>query len=110
VTLWGRTAEVAKQYLKKGSPIFIKGRLQLDVWEQGGQKRSRLRVIGENMQLLGGKEDAAATPREPVSGQTRVPQHLPVYRQGGALAYLIRIWTPNRARAASLCIVGRLER
>ena len=76
VTLWGRTAEVAQQYLRKGNPVFIEGRLQLDTWEdkQTGQKRSRLRVVGENMQLLGSKEGAAATPREPVPGQTRVPQ------------------------------------
>ncbi len=56
VTLWGRTAEVAGEYLKKGRPVFIEGRLQLDSWDdkQTGQKRSKLKVIGEGMQLLGG--------------------------------------------------------
>src|SRR3989442_5501859 len=55
VTLWGRTAEVAGEYLKKGRPVFIEGRLQLDTWDdkQSGQKRSKLRVICENMQMLG---------------------------------------------------------
>jgi single-strand DNA-binding protein len=55
VTLWGRTAEVAGEYLKKGRPVFIEGRLQLDSWDdkQTGQKRSKLKVIGETMQLLG---------------------------------------------------------
>ena len=53
VTLWGRTAEVAAQYLHKGSPVLIEGRLRLDTWETDGQKRSKLRVIGERMQLLG---------------------------------------------------------
>jgi single-strand DNA-binding protein len=55
VTFWGRTAEVAGEYLKKGRPVFIEGRLQLDTWDdkQSGQKRSRLKVIGENMQMLG---------------------------------------------------------
>src|SRR3989442_9004133 len=55
VTLWGRTAEVAGEYLKKGRPIFVEGRLQLDSWDdkQSGQKRSKLKVIGENMQMLG---------------------------------------------------------
>jgi len=53
VTLWGRTAEVANQYLSKGSPIFIEGRLKLDSWESDGQKKSKLRVIGERMQMLG---------------------------------------------------------
>jgi len=58
VILWGHAAEVAQQYLRKGSPVFIEGRLQLDTWEdkQTGQKRSKLRVVGENMQLLGNKE------------------------------------------------------
>ena len=56
VTLWGRTAEVANQYLSKGSPILIEGRLKLDTWEKDGQKRSKLRVIGERMQMLGGRE------------------------------------------------------
>jgi single-strand DNA-binding protein len=76
VILWNRLAEIAQQYLHKGSPVLIEGRLQLDTWEdkQTGQKRSRLRVVGENMQLLGSKEGAAAPPREPVPGQTRVPQ------------------------------------
>ena len=57
VTLWGRTAEVASEYLKKGRPVFIEGRLQMDSWDdkQTGQKRTRLRVVAENMQLLGGR-------------------------------------------------------
>ncbi len=58
VTLWGRQAEVAGEYAKKGRPLYIEGRLQLDSWEdkQTGQKRSKLRVVGENLQLLGGRE------------------------------------------------------
>jgi single-strand DNA-binding protein len=55
VTLWGRTAEVAGEYLSKGSPIFIEGRLKLDQWEKDGQKHSKLKVIGERMQMVGGK-------------------------------------------------------
>ena len=55
VTLWGRTAEVAGEYLSKGSPVFIEGRLKLDTWEQDGQKRSKLKVVGEKMQLIGGR-------------------------------------------------------
>ena len=53
ITLWGRLAEVAAEYLKKGSPALIEGRLRLDTWEQDGHKRSKLRVIGERMQMLG---------------------------------------------------------
>ncbi len=55
ITLWGRTAEVAGEYLSKGSPVLIEGRLKLDQWETEGQKRSKLKVIGERMQMLGGR-------------------------------------------------------
>jgi len=63
VTFWGRTAEVAGEYLKKGRPVFIEGRLQLDTWDdkQSGQKRSKLKVIGETMQMLGSRGGAADT-------------------------------------------------
>jgi single-strand DNA-binding protein len=57
VTLWGRTAEIAGEYLKKGRPVLIEGRLQLDTWDdkQSGQKRSKLKVVGEGLQLIGGR-------------------------------------------------------
>src|SRR6188508_2742681 len=57
VTLWGREAEVASEYLAKGRPVFIEGRLQLDSWDdkQTGQKRSKMRVVCENMQFVGGR-------------------------------------------------------
>lgn len=55
VTLWGRTAEVAGEYLGKGSSILIEGRLKLDTWEQEGQKRSKLRVVADRMQMLGAR-------------------------------------------------------
>lgn len=57
VTLWGRTAEIAGEYLKKGRPVFIEGRLQLDTWDdkQSGQKRSKLKVVGEGLQLIGSR-------------------------------------------------------
>ena len=65
VTFWGRTAEVAGEYLKKGRSVFIEGRLQLDSWDdkQSGQKRTKLKVIGEMMQMLG------ARPGGPVGGE-----------------------------------------
>jgi single-strand DNA-binding protein len=57
VTFFGRTAEVVSEYLSKGSPIFVEGRLKQDTWEKDGQKRSKLYVIVDRMQLLGGKSD-----------------------------------------------------
>src|SRR5690349_4623771 len=57
VVLWARLAEIAGEYLRKGRPVFIEGRLQMDSWDdkQTGQKRTKLRVVGESMQLLGGR-------------------------------------------------------
>jgi single-strand DNA-binding protein len=76
VTLWGRTAEVASEYLTKGSPVFIEGRLKLDSWEgQDGQKRSKLKVVCERMQLVGargqgGSEGAGPRPTQRPTSQT----------------------------------------
>jgi len=56
VTFWGRTAEVAAEYLSKGAPVFIEGRLKLDTWEKDGQKNYKLRVVCDRMQLLGSRE------------------------------------------------------
>lgn len=57
VELWGRLAEIAGEYAKKGRPLYIEGRLRMDTWEDktSGQKRSRMKVVGENLQLLGGR-------------------------------------------------------
>jgi single-strand DNA-binding protein len=62
VVLWARLAEIAGEYLRKGRPVFIEGRLQMDSWDdkQTGQKRTKLRVVGESMQLLGGRPGGAA--------------------------------------------------
>jgi len=56
ITLWGRTAEIASEYISKGDPVFIEGRLRYESWESDGQKRSKLKVVGEKLQLLGGKK------------------------------------------------------
>jgi single-strand DNA-binding protein len=62
VTLWGRTAEVAGEYLSKGSSVLIEGRLKLDTWETDGQKRSKLRVVADRMQMIGGRSGGDGTP------------------------------------------------
>jgi single-strand DNA-binding protein len=59
VTLWGRTAEVAGEYLSKGRSILIEGYLKTDSWDdkETGKKRSKLKVVGEVLQMLGGGKD-----------------------------------------------------
>lgn len=60
VEAWNKTGELCAQYLDKGSPVFIDGKLKLDSWEdKDGQKRTKLKVVAENVQFLsvGKKED-----------------------------------------------------
>lgn len=54
-TAWGKTAEVANEYLVKGSPVLIDGRLDFQQWEKDGQKRSKLLVMVNKLQLIGSK-------------------------------------------------------
>jgi single-strand DNA-binding protein len=68
VTLWGRQAEVASEYLNKGSPVLVEGRLKLDTWEKEGKKQSKLRVIGERMQMLGSRGAGGGAPGGPARG------------------------------------------
>ena len=84
VVLWSRLAEIAGEYLKKGRPVFIEGRLQLDTWDdkQTGQKRSKLRVIGETMQLLGGRPPGAGVGSE--GGESRSSKPAPPPKSGAA--------------------------
>ena len=57
IEVWGRQAETASEYLSKGSPVLVEGRLKLDTWEskQTGERRSKLRVVGERVQFLGSR-------------------------------------------------------
>ncbi len=58
--LWGKTAELAGQYLSKGRPVYFEGRLKLDTWDDKttGAKRSKMRVVVETMQFLGSRGDS----------------------------------------------------
>jgi single-strand DNA-binding protein len=56
VTLWGRTAEVAGEYLSKGSQVLVEGRLKLDTWEKDGEKKSKLRVVCDRMVMTGPRQ------------------------------------------------------
>jgi single-strand DNA-binding protein len=60
VDVWGKQAETIGQYLSKGRPLFVEGRLKLDEWDdkESGQKRSRLKVVCENFQFIGAPKGA----------------------------------------------------
>jgi single-strand DNA-binding protein len=65
-TAYGRTAEVARDYLKKGRPVFLEGRLHQDRWETTeGDKRSKLKVVVERLVLMPRRADAAEAEPEP---------------------------------------------
>lgn len=65
VTLWGRQAETATQYLTKGRPIYIEGRVRLETWtDRDGKERTGLEVHGTDMQFIGGGEKSEDPPKE----------------------------------------------
>jgi single-strand DNA-binding protein len=59
ITAFGKIAELVSKNLRKGSPIFIEGRLKLEQWEKDGKKHSRLKVVAESMQFIGPKPQTA---------------------------------------------------
>ena len=63
VTLWGRTAEVAGEYLSKGSSVLIEGKLKQDRWEQEGKTRTKVKIVGEKMQMLSSRNSGGSAGR-----------------------------------------------
>ena len=63
-TCFGRTAEVANEYLAKGSQVFIDGRIDFSTWESDGQKRSKHGVVVDKLQMLGAKREGGAPRQE----------------------------------------------
>jgi single-strand DNA-binding protein len=60
IVVWGKQAEIAQQYLKKGSLIFIEGRIQSREWQdKEGQKRTSFEIVASNFRMLGGRGDGA---------------------------------------------------
>ncbi|MCK5803621.1 MAG: single-stranded DNA-binding protein [Lentisphaeria bacterium] len=79
IEVWGRQAETCGNYLRKGAPALIEGRLRLDQWDdkQTGQKRSRLRVQADRVQFMGaprGGEFSASGQEQRDGGQQQAPQ------------------------------------
>jgi single-strand DNA-binding protein len=93
-TAFGRTGEAINQYCTKGKPLFVEGRLKYDSWDdkQGGGKRSKITVVVENFQFIGGREPGAygsqddQTPAHDAADedQTRRQTRHPVGARGGA--------------------------
>ena len=89
VTLWGKTAELAGQYLSKGRSVFIEGRLQLDTWDdkQTGQKRSKLKVVGGHIEFLDSRQSGGQGEAQNGSKPaTRRPAPAPAPNPAGKLA------------------------
>ena len=76
ITVWGKQGENCAEYLSKGRPAFIEGRLQYSTWESDGQKKSKLEVVANAVQFLGSRGDSQSSSSEgnnQVSGEDDVP-------------------------------------
>jgi len=71
VTMWGKRGVVISEYFTKGRPIFIEGRLQLDTWETPEGRRSKLKVIAENFEFIGGRGAAPPQPDDRPARRSR---------------------------------------
>ena len=80
VVVWGKTAENIKPYLGKGKQICINGRLRQNRWESNGQKNSRVVIVAETVQLLGGRDNSAGSGG---NNQQTAPQRPQDYDNGG---------------------------
>jgi len=79
--MFGRRAEVMAQYLSKGSPVFIEGRLRLDTWQDknDGSNRSKLKVVVENFEFIGGGQGGGGGG----GGRSSSPRRQPAGQQSG---------------------------
>jgi len=76
ITVFGRAAETANQYLRKGSQVLVEGRLSLNQWtDQTGQKRSKHEIIAENVKFLGGRDNNNSQSMQNTQPQPQQPQY-----------------------------------
>ena len=76
ITVWGKQGENCAEYLSKGRPAFVEGRLQYSTWENDGQKRSKLEVVANTVQFLGsrgGSQGDSSVDKAPVPNEDDVP-------------------------------------
>ena len=75
IVVWGKQAEIAQQYLHKGSLIFLEGRIQTRQWDdREGQKRTTVEIVAQNFRMLGGRGEGGMTPGAGSSGMDAEPQ------------------------------------
>ena len=79
IEAWGKSGETVSKYCTKGRPLFVEGRLRLDQWEDKTtkEKRSRMKVVLENFQFLGGRNDGPAAAGGGEGGESRYPAPAP---------------------------------
>ncbi len=76
IVVWGKQAEIAQQYLKKGSLIFIEGRIQSREWQdKEGQKRTSFEIVASNFRMLGGRGDGGGSGGGSTGGGARAEEH-----------------------------------
>jgi len=82
LTMWGKRGAVISEYLHKGDPIFVEGRLKYDSWEgQDGRRRSKLNVVVENFEFIGGRRGEGGGRRAEGGGRESRSQQPPSERQ-----------------------------
>lgn len=74
VVVWGRQGEACGQYLSKGSPLLVDGRLQYEEWEKDGQKSNRLRVVADRTQFIGAPRNAEYSDSAEAGGKGEAPE------------------------------------
>lgn len=95
VTVWGRQGETCARYLAKGRPVAISGRLRWESWEQDGQKRSKVKVVANAVQFLGGRDEGAGGGGGYGGGQSFTPQTSDVPTHAGDFQPAAPAPTPN---------------
>ena len=100
VDAWGRTGEIVAQYARKGSPLFVEGRLRYDTWDdrETGKKRNRLTVTAENVQLLGGPRDNNGMAPQGGYAEDMPGGQRPYYQQRTGPRSAAAVWPRSRER------------
>ncbi len=76
IVVWGKQAEIAQQYLKKGSLVFIEGRIQSREWQdKEGQKRTSFEIVATNFRMLGGRGEGGSMAAGAGAGASRAEDH-----------------------------------